>query len=223
MSDATPTPIAEPAAPAAAPAAPAGAKPAASAAAKPAAPAAAKPAAAQTQRPSFTLPPVALLAGVIALALAGGAGLGWLVVAPRVNQARHLAAFQAADPLYRKAHRKDRKSEKKDKKGEAGKSPVYRLDNIIVNPAGSQGQRFLMCSVAIESDDAKALDVLREHEIELRDHVVTLLSQQTLDRLTAQSARDSIRNELLATIRPALGPDAADTDLKVFLPQFVVQ
>ena len=85
------------------------------------------------------------------------------------------------------------------------------LDNIIVNPAGSQGQRFLMCSVAIESDDPKALDLLREHEIELRDRVITMLAKQTLDRLTAESARDSLRGELLAGA--TLEPEAADMDV----------
>jgi len=226
MSEATPTPQSQPAAPAAAPAAgaPAEAKTPAPAAAAAGDKAAAKQAATPAApRAAFQLPPVVVMLGVVALALGAGVAAGTLVVAPRVIQARLVAARQAADPSYRKAHRKDRNKDKKDKKGETGKSPVYRLDNIIVNPAGSQGQRFLMCSVAIESDDSRALDVLREHEIELRDHVVTLLSQQTLERLTSQNARDSIRTELLAIIRPALGPDADDTDLKVFLPQFVVQ
>jgi flagellar FliL protein len=164
-----------------------------------------------------------VLIGVIAGGLVAGAALGALLVAPQVNKLRHASAVAAAmDPK----HKKDKKAEgkdKKDKKGEAGKSPVYKLDNIIVNPAGSQGQRFLMCSVAIESEDSKVLDTLREHEIELRDRVISMLAKQTLDRLTAEGARDSLRAELLVAIKPALGPDNQDAELKVFLPQFVVQ
>lgn len=192
-----PTPEAPAGTPAAAAAPPAGAKPAGG-----------KPA----------LPIVPIL--VVVLALGAGAALGALLLAPRINAARHSAAVAALDPQAKKPKKADKKHEKK---GEAGKSPVYKLDNIIVNPAGSQGQRFLMCSVAIESEDEKALDVLREHEIELRDRVVTLLSEQTLDRLTAENARDSLRIRLLHAIRPTLGPDGKDTELKVFLPQFVVQ
>jgi flagellar basal body-associated protein FliL len=179
--------------------------------------------AAPPAKPGAAIP--VLLIGVVAGALVAGAALGGLLVAPQLNRMRHAAAVAtAADPNHGKQNREDKDDKgRKGKKGEPGKSPVYKLDNIIVNPAGSQGQRFLMCSVAIESDDPKALDLLREHEIELRDRVITLLARQTLDRLTAEGARDSLREELLTVIRPTLGPEGQGAALKVFLPQFVVQ
>jgi flagellar FliL protein len=169
--------------------------------------------------PAKAAPPVVLIA-VVALALTAGGALGGLLVAPKIIHARQAAAAeQLADPHGKKA----KKKKKTDKKGEEGKPTVYKLDNLIVNPADSQGQRFLMCTVAVTSDDPHALDVLREHEIELRDHVITLLSHQTMDRLTSEGARDTLRAELLNTIKPVLGADAEDTELKVYLPQFVVQ
>ena len=168
-------------------------------------------------KPGVALP--VMLIGVVAGALVAGAALGGLLVAPQVNRMRHTAAVSAlTEPKHKRTQKQG-----KDKKGEAGKPTVYKLDNIIVNPAGSQGQRFLMCSVAIESDDPKALDLLREHEIELRDRVIALLARQTLDRLSAETARDSLRAELLTVIRPTLGPEAQGVVLHVFLPQFVVQ
>ena len=179
--------------------------------------------AAPAAKPKAALP--IMLIGVVAGALVAGAALGSLLVAPQVNKMRHAAAVTAACAPASKKDKADKKDKKdgKDKKGEAGKAPVYKLDNIIVNPAGSLGQRFLMCSVAIESEDPKALDTLREHEIELRDRVISMLAKQSLDRLTSQGARDSLRAELLAVIKPSLGPDGQDAELKVFLPQFVVQ
>jgi flagellar basal body-associated protein FliL len=177
--------------------------------------------AAPPARPKVALP--LMLIGVVAGGLVAGVALGSLLVAPQVNRMRHQAAVASAIGPRHKQEKKDSKGKKDKKKGEEGKAPVYKLDNIIVNPSGSQGQRFLMCTVAIESDDSKALDVLREHEIELRDRVISLLSKQSLDRLTAESARDSLRAELLSAIRPALGPEGRDAELKVFLPQFVVQ
>jgi flagellar FliL protein len=192
-------------------------KPAPEAAAgKPAAPAPA--AAKKPSKPLLPALPIVPIA-VIVLALAAGTAVGSLLVAPPLIKARQVAAASAG-----KDHGK-KKSKKAagDKKAEAGKSPVYKLDNIIVNPADSQGQRFLMCSVAIESDDPKALDTLREHEVELRDKIVTMFSQRTLERLSATGARDSLRADLLKIIRPVLGPDAEDTELHIYLPQFVVQ
>ena len=34
---------------------------------------------------------------------------------------------------------------------------------------------------------------------------------------------DSLRADLLKLVRPVLGPDAEDTELHIYLPQFVVQ
>jgi len=175
-------------------------------------------------KPAGKEPPLFVLIAVVVVALGAGAALGSLLIAPPIIKARQAAAAQAlADPHHKgKKDKKDKKGAH-EKKGEAGKSPVYKLDNIIVNPADSQGQRFLMCTVAIESEDSKALDVLREHEIELRDRVVTMLAKQSMERLSRQSARDTLRAELLAVIRPVLGEEAEDAELKIFMPQFVVQ
>lgn len=167
-------------------------------------------------------PPVLLIA-VIVLALGAGSALGGMLLAPQLIHARQAAAAaDLADPHHKKHDKQDEK-DKKDKKGESGKSTVYKLDNIIVNPADSEGQRFLMCTVAIESEDSKALDELRGHEIELRDKVVTLLSRQSMERLTSQVARDSLRNDLLSVIFPVLGAEGKGVTLKIYLPQFVVQ
>jgi flagellar basal body-associated protein FliL len=168
------------------------------------------------------LPPVVILAATVVAALAAGGALGALLVAPRVNTMRHVAALKAAMGPGETGGTKQEKS-KHEKKGENGKSSVYKIENIIVNPSGSQGQRFLMCSVAIEADDSKLLDVLRDHEIEVRDRVITHLSRQTLDRLTADNSRDSLRDEIRASVLPVLGHEAKPADLKVYLPQFVVQ
>ncbi len=178
-------------------------------------------AAATAPKPPSKLPALPIVPiVVIVLALAAGSAVGSLLVAPPLIKARQVAAASAGKDHGKK---KDKKKASGDKKGEAGKSPVYKLDNIIVNPADSQGQRFLMCSVAIESDDPKALDTLREHEVELRDKIVTMFSQRTLESLSAPGARDSLRTALLKIVRPVLGPDAEDTELHIYMPQFVVQ
>lgn len=187
---------------------------------RPAGPAAA--AAATPAKGGPKIPPLVLLIAVVVLALGAGAAAGALLVAPRIIHARQAALADAGHGKGGKARKKPRKESRSGKEGE-GKTPVYKLENIIVNPADSQGQRFLMCSIAIESDDPKVLDGLREHEIELRDHVVTLLAAQSLESLTAPGARDSLRARLLAAIRPTLGADDQDAELQVFLPQFVIQ
>lgn len=176
-------------------------------------------------KPKAAEPAPIVLGGVVLVALLIGAALGALVLAPRVISSRQQAALaEAKDPHAAKDKKKGKKHEKKKegKEGE-GKPKVYRLDNIIVNPANSDGQRFLMCSIAIQADDPEALDILREHEIELRDRVVTLLAAESIESLTAAGVRDSLRSRILTAIVPVLGEEGEGVELQVYLPQFVIQ
>lgn len=176
------------------------------------------PAATAAPKPKDT--PLWMLALVVVLALGAGGALGGLLVAPPLVKAKRAAAAAAHDPKAKKK-KKDAQARKGGEHG--GKTSSYKLENIVVNPADSQGQRFLMCSLAIEADDDKALEHLREREVELRDRVVSTLTSLTLDQLTASGARDTLRHRLVETIRPLLGEDGADVELKVFLPSFVIQ
>lgn len=163
--------------------------------------------------------PIVLIA-VVVLALAAGAALGGLLVGPKVIQARHAAAVAASKDPHKKDKKKDKK---KGKEGEAGKASVYKIDNIIVNPAGSSGGRFLMCSVVVQPEDDKLVDVLRDREVDLRDRVLTQLTSTTLDQLTGPGARDSLRARLAVTVRGVLDKEDRQAELKIFLPQFVIQ
>ena len=174
-------------------------------------------------------PPVVLIA-VIAAALVAGAALGAMLLAPPLiagRQKAELAARIAAAEAGPDAKKKKDKGKKGDKGGahgaEGGKSPIYRIDNVIVNPAGSYGQRFLMCSVAVQLEDDAVVEALRSHEVEVRDAVISTLEGNTLEQLTQPGARDTLRARLASAIQPLLGHDAEDAHLRVFLPQFVIQ
>lgn len=106
--------------------------------------------------------------------------------------------------------------------GEGGGEPakMVTLDNIIVNPAGSQGNRFLMTSVAFGVADEALQKKLDESKVELRDKVTGVLEGMSMAQLTAPGARDSIKVHITEVVGEMLGPKA---DVKVFLPQFVIQ
>ena len=96
---------------------------------------------------------------------------------------------------------------------------MFKLENLIVNPAGSQGARFLMTSVAIDVPSDKVEAHLREHEAEVRDAVMSALESETLDMLTRPGARDSIKDRIARIVVPLAG----DPDIHIFLPQYVIQ
>jgi flagellar FliL protein len=191
--------------PEAAPAAPVSAPPS-----SPAPPAADKTAAAEPKSGKAGGAPF-LIIGVAAGALALGAVVGLFVVSPRIVAARaeHTASHEVAAS----------DEGKEGKGGHDSKVAVYRIENVIVNPAGSQGTRFLMASVAFELADPKVESRLRERDAQLRDAVTGLLESQTLEMLTRPGARDTLRRRLGGVVAPFTG----GTPVQVYLPQLVIQ
>lgn len=145
-------------------------------------------------------------------AVLGGA-LAAFVVAPRIIAKQHPAVADSAAA--------EGGEHKKAGEGE-GKAPgkLVQLENIIVNPAGSQGSRFLMASVAFAVGDEAGQKRLDDSKVELRDKVTSVLEAMTMTQLTAPGARDTVKARIGAMAAEMLGVRAP---VRVFLPQFVIQ
>lgn len=99
-------------------------------------------------------------------------------------------------------------------------SVTHQVDNLVLNPAGSNGTRFLMVTATFELKDGGTDQMMKDREAEVRDHILGLLGKLTIDELTDISRRDEIKKEVLASV-DSLFPKGAV--LKVFFPQFVIQ
>lgn len=169
-----------------------------------------------------------VLIGALVGSLAVGAGAGLFALGPKVAPAPSAAALAALEVHAASTAGKHGKK-KGAKKAEGGhgaegggaEAPVLKLDNLIVNPAGSDGARFVMASVAIELESADEVALLKAKEIELRDGVTSLLGAQTLAQLSAPDARTKLKLAIAAAVKPLLDDDEAAP--KVWLPQFVIQ
>lgn len=158
-----------------------------------------------------------LLIGIIAGAiLIGGAG-GSQIIAPKLRgPAGPLSEEVSPGAADAGSHGKSKKKGK-GAHGEGG--PVFRIESIIVNPAETEGTRFLMATIAFEFSDPKAEERMRASEVRVRDIVVTVLETQTLEALTQPGARDRVKRQLADAVKEI----ARDDHLAVYLPQFVIQ
>jgi flagellar protein FliL len=142
---------------------------------------------------------------MIMLAVAGliaGSGVGLFGVGPVL--AKRKAAHPAAAP-----------------KVEEVKSAVtHALENLVLNPAGSGGTRFLMVTAAFELKDAATEQFMKDHEAEIRDRILALLSKKTVEELTEPAERENMKKQVLDVVVPVFPKGAV---LKVFFPQFVIQ
>lgn len=167
-----------------------------------------------------TGPMLLMIAGLAGGSLGGVAGA--FLVAPRLagGGAAPSAATAPATGPTPASEGAASKGDKKDAKGAPAPAHVYRIDNVIVNPAGSDGTRFLMASVAYEIPDDLSEQLLHAHEVQMRDDVIGILGAMTMEQLMSPHARDSIKVHLLGVARGVLGPQ---TPVDVYIPQFVIQ
>jgi flagellar FliL protein len=166
--------------------------------------------------------PVPLISIVVGAGIAG-ALLGSMVVGPQIVRTRVAAKPAAHEAAPAKGDGGTGGAEKSGK-GEHGKPgekhSVIRLENLIVNPQGSEGTRFLMTTVAIELEDAKLAPKIQDREDEIRDRIIAVLQRHTIESLAAPGARETIKREIAEVLVPITGDEHAVT---IFLPQFVIQ
>ena len=106
--------------------------------------------------------PIALY-GAIVVGLAIGAGVGLYVVGPtfiKRASAQTPAAATAEHSAPKSGH---------DGKPEATEAKtLHVVDNLVLNPAGSGGTRFLMVNATFDVQDAATLEAMKSRDAEVR-------------------------------------------------------
>jgi flagellar FliL protein len=148
-----------------------------------------------------------MLIGAVAVAMIAGAGVGGLVIGPRIAAGTDSTATS-----------EEHQSDDGPQHGFEGK--FFELENLVVNPAGSGGQRFLMVSVAFEVPTDVTVNLLHEREVQVRDVVSATLESQTLETLTRQGAREKLKRELHAAVLELAGNPEW---MRLYIPRFVIQ
>lgn len=149
-----------------------------------------------------------IILGAIAGLVLGG-GVGAFVIAPKMGG----GAAHAAEATGENAE-----------EGEHGAPPaataVHQIENLVINPASTNGARFLLVTTTIVAKDEAASAELKDRDAEIRDRIVTLLGSRTIEQLSDPATRDVLKSDLAAAIG-ALFKEG--TVKRILLPQFVIQ
>ena len=160
---------------------------------------------------------------VLAIAIAGiasGGAAGALFAGPMIAKklvpppSAHADSLKAAEGKGGE-HGKGGES---SKEAEGGASLL--LDNMVLNPAGSGGGRYLLASVSIRYANAGLKEKFTAREAEIRDAILHVLGTKTIEQLTEIPAREALKTEIKDAVDSIMGPK---TVLGVFFPQFVIQ
>ena len=96
----------------------------------------------------------------------------------------------------------------------------FEMDNIIINPKNSNGQRYLIVSLAFEFDKSSDVAQAEKMKVEIVDRVNLLMIQKTTDELSSLEKRDDIKNELIGAMNEVLGKSAVRN---LFFTKYVIQ
>lgn len=160
-----------------------------------------------------------LMLGLL-VGLGGGGAAGALFLAPMIGE--RLAAPEAEGVEAAEHGEEGEAGGGGGDHGEETAAPgvVHLVDNLVVNPAQSNGSRFLLANVAFETADSSLDDIVAARDFEIRDGLLRVLGMKTVAELTDYSLRESIVAELKTSIESVLGEGSV---LRIYLPQYVIQ
>lgn len=114
---------------------------------------------------------------------------------------------------------------------------IYLLEDIIVNPAGTRGSRYLSVSIGVEmnapaeeeeggggghggGESSEPTSPLEPKKAQLRDALINILSSKTILELTSMEEKEKIRGEILAKFSEILNPEPVH---QIYFVDFVLQ
>ena len=165
------------------------------------------------------------VAGSVVAGLTLGGLIGVLALGPRLASstppaAKHAAKTASPASATTSADAQSDAQSDAPPKPSDGPPPMYQIDNLVLNPAGSGGAHFLLMSVAFEARDAAAVETMKSRDAELRDAILRLFGSKTSEQVAEASSRDALRAEVLTAVDAMFG---RGTVRKVYFPQFVIQ
>jgi flagellar FliL protein len=108
---------------------------------------------------------------------------------------------------------------------------IFLLEDIIVNPAGTRGSRYLSVSIGVETKAehqeaggshgaGTPTSQLDQKKPLLRDALIRILSSKTIIQLTSTEEKEAIRQEILQNFQELLAPTPV---YQIYFVDFVLQ
>jgi flagellar FliL protein len=150
---------------------------------------------------------IAILAGVVLVMVGAAFVVTKMVIKPA------MAPHATAEP------EKEKEAESPGE-GAESKAEVYLVSNLLVNPTGTGGTRYLSASVGLQVTSPVSLEKLRLRDLQVRDLLILVLSSRTVEELTDSKSREQMRKEILGRLNQLLGGDQLTA---VYFVDYVLQ
>lgn len=101
-----------------------------------------------------------------------------------------------------------------------GHKETVPMSKLLVNVAGTMGQRYLLVSLSLVSSEPAIKEKLKEHDAQLRDMACGALATKTLADLEKPGSRNLIRAELMSGFNNILGSSMIQ---EIYMTEFAIQ
>jgi flagellar FliL protein len=97
---------------------------------------------------------------------------------------------------------------------------IYVVKDLIVNPAGTNGTRFLLTTIGLEVTTPEALRELESKDVMVRDALNTILTSKDLLTIVNVDGRETIRKEIEKKVGSILRGGVLTN---VYFSKFIIQ
>ena len=97
---------------------------------------------------------------------------------------------------------------------------IYSIDDIIVNPAGTDGKRLFLLSIAFDLAKEANKTEMKDKEVLVKDIVISTLASKSITQIGNISYRDSLRTEITDHVLKMI-PDLKIN--KVYFSKYIIQ
>lgn len=73
---------------------------------------------------------------------------------------------------------------------------IYSIEDVIVNPAGTNGEQLLLSSIAFDLATEAGQTELKGKEILVKDLIISILSSKSITQLSNSAYKDTLRKEI---------------------------
>ncbi len=109
---------------------------------------------------------------------------------------------------------------KSDGTGDPNFDHVFVVKDMIVNPAGTNGLRFLLTTIGLEVTSETTVQELEKRTVQIHDVIINILTSKTLPELDDITSRDSLKVQIKRSINHDL---TTGTVLNVYFSKFIIQ
>lgn len=97
---------------------------------------------------------------------------------------------------------------------------IYVVEDLIINPAGTDGKRLLLSSLGFDLQNEKYQTELKEKEILVKDAIISVLSSKDMNQLSNSVYRDTLRLQITQKLNRLI-PDVKISN--VYFSKYILQ